>query len=209
MTPKKYGSFSDCKKNKFGGFYANGEAYAVSKKMEVVMNFFDLWKKTYPKMPTYTKVAEESQVSYSTARKFLQEFEKEGRIVDPKEKEWLRKYTCNKIDSVFWRLSLEEEAFLMSLHAQDPSRPNASYVDELKKEYGTVISENFVTQWFKSRYEYNGNFCKAIMVPTDKFKEANWFKYFEYRIMTDLVSNHQLFNFVDEKHIYNHNGHQL
>ena len=47
------------------------------------------------------------------------------------------------------------------------------------------------------------------MVPTDKFKEVNWMKYFEFRILLDFISNHKVFNFVDETHIYNHNRQML
>ena len=209
MAPQKYGTFSDCRKNANGGYYLKGESYDFAKKMEVITNFFDFWKKSFPRRPTLYEVARASKTSHMTVKRFIEEFEKNGRIVNPKEKKWVRQYTNNEIDSVFGRLTLDEEAFLMSLHAEDPSRPNQSYVVELKRAFGTDISTRFVTRWFQHRYEHNGNFCKAVMIPLDKFKETNWFRYFEYRMMLDLISDHSKFNFLDEKHIWNHNGQKL
>ena len=49
----------------------------------------------------------------------------------------------------------------------------------------------------------------SIKVPVDKFRELNWFKYFEFRMMLNLISDHRKFNFLDEKHIWNHNGNPI
>ena len=47
------------------------------------------------------------------------------------------------------------------------------------------------------------------MVPKDKFMERNWFKYYKFRMFVNVVGNHTLFNFLDEKHFTNHNGQKL
>ena len=47
------------------------------------------------------------------------------------------------------------------------------------------------------------------MIPKDKFKAVNLFCYLEFRMFLDVVADHTRFNFLDEKHIVNHNGIQL
>ena len=44
------------------------------------------------------------------------------------------------------------------------------------------------------------------MIPKDKFTSANWFRYYEYRMTVDHIADNLRFNFVDEKHVVNHNG---
>lgn len=67
----------------------------------------------------------------------------------------------------------------------------------------------YLSRWFKTLFNFNANFIKAIMVPCNKFKEANWYKYFEYQIKLDFVSTHNKYNFLNEKHIWNHNGNDI
>lgn len=209
MGPRKFGTYSDCRRNALGGYYLKGEPYNFAKKIEIISNYFVNWEKTFPTRPVISEVARQCKVERSTVRRFIGEFNKNGRTIDPKAKKWEKEFTDNNRNSVFHRLTLEEETFLMSLHAADPSRPNQSYVEELKKEHNKNVTSTFITRWFKYRYEYNGNFCVSIKVPTDKFREVNWYKYFEYRMMLNLISDHGKFNFLDEKHIWNHNGNPI
>lgn len=127
--------------------------------------------------------------------------------MDPKVKKQDLLQRKKEKTSICIRLSHGQESFIMALHAKDPSCPNESYVDKFNKQFSmNKISASFLTRWFKNRYNHNANFVKAIIVPRDKSKESNWHKYFEYRLMLNLVSNHQDYNFIDEKHIWNHNG---
>ena len=53
---------------------------------------------------------------------------------------------------------------------------------------------------------YKAKFKKASLIPNNKFTSANWFQYFEYQMAVDHITNNLCFNFVDEKHVINHNG---
>ena len=121
----------------------------------------------------------------------------------------MKKHSEKKLDKVLFKLSHEEEVFLLSLRAEEPSRPNSSYIKELKDAFGTTIMAAFLVEWFKYRFEFSGNFRKASKVPMDKFKESNWFRYYEYRMLLNLITDHSVFVFVDEKHISNSNGHDV
>ena len=63
--------------------------------------------------------------------------------------------------------------------------------------------------WRKRRFEFDAALRKSSFIPKDKFKTMNWLKYFEYRMYVDYFSDHTIFYFLDEKHIHNHNGHDL
>lgn len=209
MAPGRDRILGDADVNENGGFYKRGDAYSYPQKAAIVSAFFNMWEETYPERPSYGAVAKETKVSKFTVRKFIMEFEENGKIEDPNTKNWDKKHCKVKSDGVYGILSLEQESFLLSLRAEEPSRPNKSYVQELYLQYGRKVSSSFISKWFKNRFQFEGTFRKSIKVPLDKFREANWFKYYEYRLIMNKVSNHKIFNFCDEKHITNHNGTEL
>ena len=194
--------YRDCDRNENGGFYTRGESYSYAKKCEIVTVFFELWTETFPERPSFSKVARECKVSRGCATKFIREFEEHGNLADPKEATEEKKND----DGVFDILTVEEELFLLSLHADDCSRPNASYMKELNDNFGKKISSQFVSNWFKKRYDFKGTFRVRPMIPKDKFKPVNLFRYLEFRMYLKLIPDHTTFNFLDEKHVVNHNG---
>ena len=95
---------------------------------------------------------------------------------------------------------------MLALRVIDPTRPTMSYITELCHEFGTLVSKSYLNQWWLERFEYKAKFKKASMIPKDKFTSANWFRYYEYRMTVDHIADNLRFNFVDEKHVVNHNG---
>jgi hypothetical protein len=65
--------------------------------------------------------------------------------------------------------SLEEEAFLLELRIECPSRPNTDYVAKLKDFYDRDISATKISVWFRERYDYAGTFKVPNLVPIDKW----------------------------------------
>ena len=91
----------------------------------------------------------------------------------------------------------------MSLWCEAPERPNISYVSLLAQHHGKLISESFISYWFKKRFPHKGSFKKPNMVPLDKFRRGNIARYFEFKAKLALLSDHSVINCLDEKHIVN------
>ena len=190
------------RQNNNGGWYHKGDAYPHFKKVEVVDAFFELWAETFPDRPSYNKIATMTKVTQPTVKKYVEEFESRGRLIDPMELR-AKRHRINEETTILTR---EEETFLLSLRVIDATRPTMSYVNELRKKFSTVISTSYVNQWWLERFNFKAKFKKASMIPKDKFTSANWFRYFEYRMTVEHIGDNLRFNFIDEKHVVNHNG---
>ena len=190
------------RQNENGGWYHCGDEYPHFKKVEVVEDFFERWAETFPTKPSYREIGSRTKVSHMTVKKFLEEFEREGRILDPEE----RKRQKKKIDATNTILTQQEETFLLSLRAEDPARPTMSYVNELLNNFGKLVSVSYLNRWWLERFSYKASFRKASLIPKDKFTATNWYRYYEYRLTVEYINDNLRFNFVDEKHVVNHNG---
>ena len=194
--------FGIVKQNDNNGWYHQGDTYPHIKKVEVVEEFFSNWAESFPECPSYQAIAKKTKVLHPTVKKIITEFEEEGRIINPEEKR-RKKYRINESNIL---LSSEEETFLLSLRVEDPARPTMSYVRELCRVYGKLVSVSYLNRWWLERFNYKASFRKASLIPKDKFTAANWFRYYEYRLTVDHINDNTIFNFVDEKHVVNHNG---
>lgn len=98
--------------------------YGYWKKVEVIHIFFEEWKEFYPSKPNLSKISCMCKVMYTTVQNYITKFKKYRCIIDPNERKWVNTYTNSKISFVYWKLSLEEEAYIMPLHAKDLTHPN-------------------------------------------------------------------------------------
>ena len=188
------------------GFYHRGDSFSHEHKTEIVTAYFELWEKDFPQKPSLSELARHVKASRKGVTNCIREFELTGSILDPKEKLILEKKKTKdqKIkDSVTGVLGTAEECFLLSLRAEDPSRPNDSYQLELLQEFGIWKSSKFISDWFRYRFEFPGVFRKSSFIPKDKFKQENVFRYLEFRMFLSVVDDHTRFNFIDEKHLVN------
>lgn len=197
------------RENRNGGFYHPGDYYRFEKKLEVVETFFRLWEESFPHRPTYTSVATQCKVCHNTVRKYLQEFEETGTVSDPQERMVVKKSLGREGRMTESLLSPYEEHYLLSLRADDPSRPLNSYAIALREETGRDVSVSYLSDWWKNRFFYRGVLKKSSLVPVDKFRHANWVSYYEYRMYLSLLKDHTKLNFVDEKHLVNNQGQNL
>ena len=168
----------------------------------------DLWEKTYLLRPTFTAVSKEAKVATSTARKYIKEYLDTGDISDPKKEQILRKAN-NVRYVVIHLLTFEEEQFVLSIRAEDSTTPLEVYRMAFIQEFDKKVSVSYLHNWFKYRFEYRGNLRRSNLIPKDKFTEEGWLKYYEFRMIINKLSDHTLYNFVDEKHLVNHNGTKL
>ena len=198
-----------CNKNSNGGYYHQGDSYPLWKKTEIVELFFDMWTETFPTRPSYNAVAKAAKVSHPTVKKFIEEVEEKGYISDPSEERVIKQNVGEKKKDAMDLISAEEEMFLLALHAEEPTRTNTSYIGLLEQNFGTKISSKALSQWWKHRFIYKGNFRKSNMIPKDKFTDRNWFRYYEFRMFINVLGDQTRFNFLDEKHLVNHNGEKL
>ena len=195
-------------KNKNGGFFHNGDAYPYEKKLDVITNFLEMYKTTYPLRPTYSAVARASKVSRNTARKYIDELLETGEITDPKMKSILDKNSTTG-RNIKILLTFEEEQFLLSVRATDSTTPLDVYRQLLIDVYGTQVSTSYLHNWWRYRFDHRGTLRKSTHIPLDKFTESNWLRYYEYRIACNVLHDHTKFNFIDEKHLVNHNGQSI
>ena len=205
MSSRKIGFTAQ---NKNGGFFHNGDAYPLEKKMEVIKNFLELYQSTYPLRPTFAAVAKASKVSTGTARKYINELLETGEIADPKMKKILADETSPN-HHLKLILTFEEEQFLLSVRAQDSTTPLEVYRQLLLEVYATDVSVSYLHNWWKYRFENRGTLRKSTHIPLDKFTEGNWLRYYEFRIACNILHDHTKFNFLDEKHLVNHNGQSI
>jgi hypothetical protein len=100
-------------------------------------------------------------------------------------------------------LNTVHEMFLLALRTVDPAQPLYSYVQVLDTHFGKLVSYQCIADWFRKRWDFDGNLKKANLVPLDKWKLENKVLYYEFVQKLCIYKNHSKFNFLDEKHVWN------
>ena len=194
--------------NSYGGYFHLGDPYPHDKRKAIIHVFLEMYQKTFPLRPTFTAVAKEAKVCVSTARRYINEFLETGDIKDPQEKAIMKKAVSNG-HNLKLLLTLEEEQFLLGIRAEDSTTPLAVYCQHLIDEFDKEISVSYLHNWWKYRFHFRGNLRKSCLIPKDKFTNENWSRYCEFRMSCNILHDHTRFNFVDEKHLVNHNGQDI
>ncbi len=189
-------------KNSNGGYYHPGTMYDLPKKTEVADIYMEMYWELYPMKPSRERVAAKARVSPSYAETVIRELTETGHVLDPEE----LKLQWNKKIGIGAFLTTEEEIFLLSLRLESPERPNIDYIRQLEEYYGKVVSSGFISDWFKKRFPFRGSFRKPNLIPLDKFKRRNIVRFLEYKQKMGLLCDHTMWNFLDKKHIVNHNA---
>jgi hypothetical protein len=60
--------------------------------------------------------------------------------------------------------------------------------------------------WFKKGFPFRGLFRKPNLIPLDKVKKNNILWFLEYKEKMEVLWDHTMWNFLDEKHIMNHDA---
>jgi hypothetical protein len=131
-------------------------------------------------------------------RKIKGELE-EGAIVDPEVEA-----TEGKATGVCGFLDIEQELFILGLRAESPARSNQDYCNQLLWAFGISILPSSISNFFLKRFNYAGNFKKAVLVPVDKFQTGNKARYyFEFMTCVTRLEDHTRWVFFNEKHLVN------
>jgi hypothetical protein len=173
--------------------------YDYRTKMHVAQIFMDLWQEIFPAQPTSKRTAMAAKVGKTYAATVIKEITDTGNLIDP---DFLRIQQIQSRRKGEY-LALEEEVYLLSLRAEDSSRPLLDYVTRLEAEYATRVSVSFLDKWFKTRFEFRGSLRKPNLIPLDKYKPENVARFVEFRHLLDLLFDHRKYNFLDEKHLVN------
>jgi transposase len=171
----------------------------MPKRLEVGHAYFDLCTRMYPDRPTQQDLATKAKVSKSYARLVIMELENTGSLTDREATNSIARREKEKN----YYLDPTEELFLLALRSESPGRPNTDYMSQLSMFYGTVVSSNFISEWFKTRFDYKGCFRKPNLVPLDKFRQENVIRFIEYKLKCSILTDKSRFCFVDEKHLVN------
>jgi hypothetical protein len=75
------------------------------------------------------------------------------------------------------KLSTVHEMFLLGLRTLDPARSLYSYVQELNRHFGLLVSYQSISDWFEKRWDFKGGLIRANIVPLDKWKTRNKVRY--------------------------------
>jgi hypothetical protein len=187
-------------RNNNGGYYQPGRRYDFCTKMEVATVFSDLsWQVGFPAIRQISHVAKVAKVGWKYAAKVVDEITITGDLIDPD----IQKVEQNLARERGEFLLQEEEVFLLSLWAEDATRPLLDYVQNLDENDGTRISVGYLCNWFKTRWQLRGSLRKASLIPYNKFIPENIARSIEYRHWLDVLFDHTRYNFLDEKHIVN------
>jgi hypothetical protein len=117
-----------------------------------------LFQENHPTRPSIRAVAKKTKVGKRHALKVIDELVLTGTLIDP---DTMKQDPLGKNVPAF-HLSFEEEIFLLSLHTENPARPNISYAKELRDLHGMTVTFEFIGKWFLNRFDFSGRFCKPI-----------------------------------------------
>ena len=111
--------------NENGGFYEPGKKYGLPKKLEVFQVYMELTIECFPDKPSIRDLAKRSKVGRAFASQIIKEVDQHGGVLDPED---IRQHRIDqregRTDGVGCRsLSPEHEAYILALHAENPSRP--------------------------------------------------------------------------------------
>jgi hypothetical protein len=182
-----------------GGFCHPGRMRDLRTKMNVGQAHVSLFQENHPTRPSIRAVAKKAKVGKRHALKVIDELVLTGTLIDS---DTMKQDRLDEKVPTF-HLSVEEEIFLLSLHTENPARPNVSYAKELRDLCGTTAMVQFIGKWFLNRFDFSGRFCKPNLVPKDKFRPENLLRCMEFRLIFEQLPDHSKFHWLDEKHIVN------
>ena len=185
--------------NANGGIYHPGRRYELRRKMEVGIAYLELVEEQGIQNVSIQAVAEKAKVGWHFANAIIDEYKATDFLADP----FIKHEATIKARATSLHLHVKEEMFLLSLRAEDATRPNLDYIKNLYETYGRVVSSPFITTWFANRFEFQGKFKKPNLVPLDKWRPTNIARFIEYRMKMEALPHHHLYNFLDEKHLVN------
>ena len=132
--------------NAHGGHYINGQEYSTLKKVEVEVVFWNLFVEL-GKAPSKRVLAREARVGSTFAQKVLVEIKKSGGIIPVeqlKETRWRKR--DKRVGCIC--ITLDEQAHLLQLRRDEPTRGNDSYIAALFLTSGTIVSSSFISLFF-------------------------------------------------------------
>jgi hypothetical protein len=102
-----------------------------------------------------------------------------------------------------FHLSIEEEIFLLSFRAENPTRPNLHCAQDPRDCCGTTVTPQFVGRWFQNQFDHSGRFCQPNLVPNDKFHLKNILQHMGFCLILEKPPDHTRLHWLDEKHAVN------
>ena len=142
--------------NQHDRYYKPGKAYDYVTKCFVADVYIQCLLELFPREPPVSMVAERAGVCFSFAKKCIEELDTWGDVVDPDE----LKETRLQSTLMSSKLGKIEEMCLLSLHAEEPRRPNIDYISNLLLETGTLVCSSTITNFFNRRFNTKGEFLK-------------------------------------------------
>ena len=149
------------------------------------------------KAPSKRVLAKEAWVGPTFAQKVIAEIKRSGGIIPVEQlkvERWRKK--DKRVGCLC--ITLDEQAHLLQLRRDEPTRGNDSYIAALFLVSGTIVSSSFISSFFRKVGPFAGSFRKLPTVPVDKFRPANIQSYADYLDFVSVIPPH-LLHFGDEK----------
>mgnify|MGYP002176993848 FL=1 len=126
----------------------------MPKKLEISYTYLDLCYEKYPERPSQRELAARAKISTTYARKIIIELTNTGSLTDP---EVTNSERIREKEKVLY-LDPAEELFMLALRAEKPARASIDHVAQLYTFYGSLVLTTFISQFFKTRFHFNGLF---------------------------------------------------
>ena len=183
--------------NEWGGYYRRGKQYGMEKKLAIAETYLN-YEQLDGGRPSISKIASEHKVSRDFVRKIESELYMNDRCVVSPEEITLDMVSRRRMGPGSIVLDQSDCFALYCLYRRKPTRSLRSYVNELYRIRGTIVSESVVSRWFNHAFEFRGGLCVPNLVPYDKFRPHNVEKAVEYIKALARINPSRL-KYADEK----------
>ena len=177
-------------KNKYGSYYVSGRPFTADRWVTIMDIYKDMVAMTGK--CSIRQLAVVAGVSRTSAKKAI-EYHEKGTI------DYLPRGTKRKGIGSLIGFKPEHHAYIYELYSRKPSRPRDVYVSKLQEKFNISVSQQFISDWFKTIGPFKGNLRETSLFPPDKESPRVQKLRDEYMDFIKCVQNHRKIVFADEK----------
>ena len=178
--------------NKYGANYTYGKPFPPERWVKIIQ----LYKATIHNdgRCSARSLAKKAKISRQSAKKAIDAYVTNGSIPKPK----MCGHGRHGPGSIIG-FSLCHHDYIYQLYLDNPSRPLQGYVEEFKKNYGSLLSKDLFQRWFKNAGPYKGSMRATSRFPSGRNSASTIDKLREYLEIIRHVRDHRYLVFADEK----------
>ena len=143
----RFSFWTGVNQNAYGGHHINGKEYSTLKKVQVEVVYWRLFVEL-KKAPSKRVLAKGARVGPTFAQKVIAEIKRSGCIIPVEQlkvERWKKK--DKRVGCLC--ITLDEQAHLLQLRRDEPTRGNNSHIAALFLASGTIVSSSFISSFFR------------------------------------------------------------